>query len=81
MAKNKQLQVKGVDVAILTGQNTDFISLTDLARYKDDRHKDDIIKNWLRNRNTIEMLGLWETLNNPDFKPVEFDGFNEIKAI
>lgn len=50
-----------------------YISITDIAKYKDTTDANDIIKNWFRNRNTIEFLGIWERLNNPDFKPVEFD--------
>ena len=50
------------------------IYITDIAKYKSDA-PDDVIKNWMRNRDTIEFLGLWEQLNNPEFKPVEFDGF------
>jgi len=52
----------------------DYISLTDIARYKNQERTDDLIRNWLRNRNTLEFLGIWEQLNNPDFNPVEFDG-------
>lgn len=52
----------------------DYISLTDIARYKNPEHPDDLIRNWLRNRNTLEFLGVWERLNNPKFNPVEFDG-------
>ena len=48
----------------------DFISLTDIVRSEDG---DDYIRNWMRNRNTVEFLGLWEQLNNPNFKGVEFD--------
>ncbi len=55
----------------------DFISLTEIARYKDAINTDDIIKKCLRNRNTIELLGFWETMYNPNFKPVEFDGFRK----
>lgn len=55
----------------------DYICITDIAKYKDDADANDIIRNWLRNRNTIEFLGIWEQLNNPDFKPVEFDGFKK----
>jgi len=55
----------------------DYISLTDIAKYKDDSEANDIIRNWLRNRNTIEFLGIWEQLYNTDFKPVEFDGFRK----
>ncbi|MFH1117170.1 MAG: KilA-N domain-containing protein [Pseudomonadota bacterium] len=54
-----------------------YISLTDIARYKDSRRTDYIIQNWLRNRNTIEFLGIWEQLNNPDFNPIEFDGIRK----
>jgi len=53
----------------------DHISLIDIAWSKNPDHPDDVIRNWLRNRNTVEFLGVWERLNNPDFKPVEFDGF------
>lgn len=56
-------------------KDEDFISLTDMARYRDTERVDYIIQNWMRNRNTIEFLGLWEQLNNPDFKSIEFDGF------
>ena len=69
------IHAKGTEITVLsTGDSNDYISLTDIARYKSDA-PDDVIKNWMRNRDTIEFLGLWEQLNNPDFKPVEFDGF------
>lgn len=77
MAKNKSINVKGTEITIFQGEQADFISLTDIARHKDANNTDDIIKNWLRNRNTIELLGFWELLYNPDFKPVEFDGFRK----
>lgn len=51
-----------------------YISLTDMARYKSDEPTA-VISNWMRNRNTIEYLGLWEHLNNPNFKPLEFERF------
>jgi len=72
-----KITVQNKEVAIVTIENTDYISLTDIAKYKNANHADDVIKNWIRNRNTIELLGLWETINNPDFKPVEFDGFRK----
>jgi len=50
------------------------ISLTDIAKYKNPDHPDDVVRNWLRNRSTVEFLGIWERLNNPDFNPVEFHG-------
>jgi len=69
------LHAKGVNISIYTEDfQNEFISLTDIARYKSDE-PNDVIKNWMRNRDTIDFLGLWESLNNPDFKPVEFDGF------
>ena len=77
MAKSNKIEVKGSEIAILSNLNQDYICITDIARHKDPEHIDDIIKNWLRNRNTIELLGFWEILNNPDFKPVEFDGFRK----
>jgi len=55
----------------------DYICITDIARYKNADNMDDLIRSWIRNRNTIEFLGIWEQLNNPDFNPVEFDGFRK----
>ena len=69
------IAVKGRPVTIISQDTTDYISLTDIARYRDPKRTDYIIQNWLRNRNTIEFLGIWERLNNPGFKPIEFDGF------
>ncbi|WP_454958436.1 KilA-N domain-containing protein [Capnocytophaga sputigena] len=77
MAKNKTISVQGFDIVWYKANYSDYISLTDIARYKDAEHTDDIIKNWLRNRNTIELLGFWESIYNPNFKPVEFDGFRK----
>jgi hypothetical protein len=68
------MEVKGTAVTVLTQKEDAYISLTDIARYKNAEHMDDLIRNWLRNRNTIEFLGVWERLNNPGFNPVEFDG-------
>jgi hypothetical protein len=70
-----KINVKSTDLTIIQVNNEDYICITDLARYKSAEHTDDVIKNWLRNRNTIELLGIWESLHNPNFKPVEFDGF------
>jgi len=77
MAKNKTISVQGFDIVWYETNYNEYISLTDIARYKDAEHTDDIIKNWLRNRNTIELLGFWESIYNPNFKPVEFDGFRK----
>jgi hypothetical protein len=72
-----KLKVKGRDITIFNKEEADYICITDIARFKDSDRTDDLIRNWLRNRNTIEYLGIWEQLNNPDFKPVEFDGFKK----
>jgi len=77
MAKSKSIEIKGTSVSVFTEKQSDYISLTDMARYKDSERTDYIIQNWLRNRNTIELLGFWEQLNNPDFNPIEFDGFRK----
>jgi hypothetical protein len=76
MTKTKKsiIEVRGAAITIVSQQNQDFISLTDIARFKSADRFDDLIRNWLRNRNTVEFLGVWERLNNPGFNPVEFDG-------
>ena len=71
------IAVKGNPVTVISQKEADYISLTDIARYRDAERTDYIIQNWLRNRNTIEFLGIWESLNNPGFKPIEFDGFRK----
>ncbi len=71
------IQAKGFTIEVITNDFVnDFISLTDIAKYKSDE-PNDVIKNWMRSKDTIEFLGLWELLNNPNFKPVEFDGFKK----
>jgi hypothetical protein len=74
MKKNKKINVQGSDITVVQIKEQDFISLTDIAKYKTD-DTSAVIGNWMRNRNTIEFLGIWETLYNPDFKPLEFEGF------
>jgi KilA-N domain len=69
-----KIEVKGTSITVVSSGADDYISLTDIARYKDSERTDYIIQNWLRNRNTIEFLGIWEQLNNPNFNPIEFDG-------
>ncbi len=69
------LTVMKKEIRIIRGPAGDYISLTDIARVKDNENTDDLIRNWIRNRNTVEYLGIWETINNPGFNPVEFDGF------
>jgi len=71
----KELIVKNVNINFFSQKEEDFISLTDIAKYKNAEAPADIVKNWLRSKNTIEFLGFWEKINNPDFKLVEFDQF------
>ena len=72
-----KLEVLEQHIATDTREGIEYINITDIAKYKNSSRSDDLIRNWLRNRNTIEFLGIWEQLNNPDFKPVEFDGFKK----
>jgi hypothetical protein len=72
MTKTSILKVQGKEIALTTINDTDYISLTDMIKSEEG---EDHIRNWMRNKNTIEFLGIWETLNNPDFKGVEFDTF------
>jgi len=78
--KSSIIEVQGAAITILSGRQDDFISLTDIARFKDER-TDYLIQNWLRNRNTIEFFGVWERLNNPDFNPIEFDGIANMEGM
>lgn len=69
------IRAKGIDISIYTEDfQNEFISLTDIARYKSD-DPTAVIQNWMRGRDVIEFLGLWEMLHNSDFKPIEFEGF------
>ena len=70
------LTVKNTSVSVIKVGNEDFLSLTDIARFKSDE-PNAVIANWLRNRNTIEYLGIWESLYNPDFNPLEFEGIKK----
>jgi len=70
-----KINVKGTEIIIFRQRDDDYISLTDIARYKNPDAPKDVVKNWIRNKSTIEFLGLWEKINNPNFKGVEFDPF------
>ena len=72
----KEIVVNDTSVTIISANESDYISLTDIAKYKSDDPVD-VISNWMRNRNTVEYLGLWECLYNMDFKPLEFEGFRK----
>ncbi len=73
LATMNKIMVLNKEIELYTQNESDYICLTDIAKYKDDR-TDYIIQNWLRNRTTIEFLGLWEIINNPNFNSPEFEG-------
>jgi hypothetical protein len=75
MAKSTIINVKGIGITTLRHNGEDYISLTDIARKKNALEPKDVVKNWMRSKTTIEFLGIWEQLNNPHFKGVEFDSF------
>src|SRR5215216_5591786 len=75
MVYTKVLSVKGISITTFKLKDDDYISLTDIARNKNAAEPKDVVKNWLRSKTTIEFLGLWEQLNNPEFKGIEFDSF------
>ena len=72
-----KINANGTEISLITDSrsNEDYISLTDIAKYRNPDDASGVIANWLRNRNTIEYLGLWEQMNNPNFNPIEFEGF------
>ncbi len=74
MSKTK-LNVNELEIVLYKQNEEEYISLTDMAKFRDSERGDYIIQNWMRTRNTIEFPGLWEQLNNPNFNPIEFDGF------
>ena len=76
MPKNEKISVQGTEIAVISEKSGDYISLTDMANAKDgEARAADIIKNWIRTRTTLEFLGTWECMYNPNFKVVEFDHF------
>ena len=68
------ITVRDVNIRTIQKDCVDYISLTDIAKQKNLIDPNGVIANWMRNRNTIEYLGLWETLHNPNFNPLEFEG-------
>lgn len=71
-----KITVQNTNITIMNMDGEDYVSITDLARHKSD-DPTAVIGNWMRNRNTIEFLGIWESLYNPSFKPLEFEGFRK----
>lgn len=79
--KQQRIRVKGIEIVTFKKNEGDYISLTDIARYKDIDRSDYVVQNWMRTRSTIEFLGLWEKLNNPNFNSIEFDGIKNESGI
>ncbi len=76
MASTSKINANGIEIGIIEDKALgSYLCLPDIARYKNDEDPNGVIGNWLRNRSTIEFLGLWEEFNNNDFKPTEFEGF------
>ncbi|EHL14600.1 hypothetical protein HMPREF9630_01049 [Peptoanaerobacter stomatis] len=76
--KKDTIEAKGLSIQIYTEDfKNDYISLTDIAKYKNSEEPNVVVANWMRNYNTIEYLGIWEKLNNPNFNPLEFEGYLE----
>lgn len=73
--KVKTIKVQNSEITLFAQRKEDYISLTDMARYRDADRTNYIIQNWMRTRSAIEFCGLWEQLYNPDFKSIEFDAF------
>ena len=73
MVKKTQLLVQNTPITLTRIDASNYLSLTDIARVKNPAEPKDVVKNWLRSRTTIEYIGLWEKINNPNFKGVEFD--------
>ena len=77
MAKKNEIIVKDVAIKTMSKDGIDYICITDIAKQKNFIDPNGVIANWMRNRNTIEFLGIWETLHNPSFNPIEFEGFRK----
>ena len=76
--KNNIIEVQKIKVNMVNNNDKDYICISDFTKLKEGKsNSDDIIRNWLRNRITLEFLGTWESIYNPDFNSVEFDGFRK----
>ena len=79
---NKIIEVQNIKINITNIDDNDYISISDFGKFKDGKSKaDDVIRNWLRNRITLEFLGTWESIYNPNFNSVEFDGFRRTAGL
>lgn len=80
MVKQTKIIVKDISIGFSQIRSEDYISLTDIARYKNKTEPKSVVQNWMRNYNTIEFLGIWEGLNNKSFKGIEFDAFKNMSG-
>ena len=80
MKKTGELDIKGTVVRVVKINGEDFVCLTDMAKLKSEDAQQ-TISNWMRKRMTLEYLGLWEELYNPDFKPLGFEGFRKAQVV
>jgi len=80
MTQKETIRVKGTEIVLFTKKEENYISLTDIAKYRDRENPSQIISLWLRTYSTIEYLGLWEMLNNPNFNPHIYEGFKNESA-
>ena len=76
--KKPTINVQGTSITILSNKADDYICLTDMAKKFGG---DDLIYSWMRNRNTVEFLGVWEQIHNPDFKGGEFETFKTLVGL
>ena len=72
-----KINIKGTEITIVSQNDEDYICLTDIVKNMDNNNV--LIANWMRQKNTLEFLSIWEKTNNPDFKLIEFDGLKECK--
>ncbi|MCL2061753.1 MAG: KilA-N domain-containing protein [Firmicutes bacterium] len=77
MKGKKQTTVKGIEISYRRIEEEEYISLTDIARYKEAEYPSDVIGNWMRNRHTVEFLGVWEKLYNPNFNSLNYEGVDK----
>ena len=78
MAKNKTILVSGTEITTCNRGEKDYISLTDIAKYRNTVEPFSVINNWMRSKSTIDFIGLWEKINNPSFNPIEFERFKDL---
>ena len=74
MVKNDKIKALNTEITIIQGiSDSDYISMTDIANFKNADYPSEVIQNWMRNRSTVEYLGLWERIHNPDFNYLAFE--------